>query len=197
MFVYVFFMQFRPEEKTFVHGGGMIAAGLGALFQGKVTHWFDKKTAGYVAMGIGIFGGLWLLLVFTWLGLAPRAEWSVAGWNLPVGLMLFALGQWMWWFGSGMLGPVSMSMIADISEIHYLRSGVRKDELLIGGLMRGPASTSSPAPTGKRGALNPALPRWLQGYPVEWCQAAILAERATPKTRQKRASCASVDTETA
>ena len=127
MFVYVFFMQFRPEEKTFVHGGGMIAAGLGALFQGKVTHWFDKKTAGYVAMGIGIFGGLWLLLVFTWLGLAPRAEWSVAGWNLPVGLMLFALGQWMWWFGSGMLGPVSMSMIADISEIHYLRSGVRKD----------------------------------------------------------------------
>jgi GPH family glycoside/pentoside/hexuronide:cation symporter len=105
----------------------MIAAGLGALFQGKVTHWFDKKTAGYVAMGIGIFGGLWLLLVFTWLGLAPRAEWSVAGWNLPVGLMLFALGQWMWWFGSGMLGPVSMSMIADISEIHYLRSGVRKD----------------------------------------------------------------------
>ena len=26
-----------------------------------------------------------------------------------------------------MLGPVSMSMIADISEIHYLKSGVRKD----------------------------------------------------------------------
>ena len=127
MFVYVFFMEFRPEEKTFVHGGTMVAAGLGALLQAKVTHFFDKKAAGYVGMVIGILGGLWLLLVFTWLGLAPRAEWVVAGWTLPVGLLLFAFGQWMWWLGSGMLGPVSMSMIADISEIHYLKSGVRKD----------------------------------------------------------------------
>ena len=127
MFVYVFFMEFRPEEKTIVHGGTMVAAGLGALLKAKVTHFFDKKAAGYVGMVIGILGGLWLLLVFTWLGLAPRAEWVVAGWTLPVGLLLFALGQWMWWLGSGMLGPVSMSMIADISEIHYLKSGVRKD----------------------------------------------------------------------
>ena len=127
MFVYVFFMEFRPEEKTIVHGGTMVAAGLGALLQAKVTHFFDKKAAGYVGMVIGILGGLWLLLVFTWLGLAPRAEWVVAGWTLPVGLLLFAFGQWMWWLGSGMLGPVSMSMIADISEIHYLKSGVRKD----------------------------------------------------------------------
>ena len=127
MFVYVFFMEFRPEEKTFVHGGTMVAAGLGALLQAKVTHFFDKKAAGYVGMVIGILGGLWLLLVFTWLGLAPRAEWVVAGWTLPVGLLLFAFGQWMWWLGAGMLGPVSMSMIADISEIHYLKSGVRKD----------------------------------------------------------------------
>jgi tetratricopeptide (TPR) repeat protein len=28
MLVYVFFMEFRPEEKTLVHGGGMVAAGL-------------------------------------------------------------------------------------------------------------------------------------------------------------------------
>lgn len=127
MFVYVFFMEFRPEEKTLVHGGTMVAAGLGALLQAKVTHVLDKKAAGYVGMGIGILGGLWLLLVFTGLGLAPRAEWSVAGWSVPVGLLLFALGQWLWWFGSGMLGPVSMSMVADLSEIHYLQSGVRKD----------------------------------------------------------------------
>ena len=54
---------------------------------------------------------------------------------------------------------------------------------------------SSPAQTGKRGALNPALSRWLMGYPVEWCQAAIRASRML-KTQQKRGKCVSAATET-
>lgn len=35
-------------------------------------------------------------------------------------------------------------------------------------MLAGPPPTGSPAPTGKRGQLNPELPRWLQGYPPEW-----------------------------
>jgi len=127
MLVYVFFMQFRPDEKTFVHGGGMVAAGLGALFQGRVTHWFDKKAAGYAGMVIGVTGGLFLLFVFTCMGLEPRATASWSGVSVPVGLLLFGLGQWLYWFGAGMLGPISFSMVADLSEIHYLKSGIRKD----------------------------------------------------------------------
>lgn len=127
MLVYVFLMEFRPEEKTFVHGGGMIAAGLGALFQAKLTDRFDKKIAGYIGIVIGVSGGLLLLLAFSMIGLAPRAVWPLAGFNVPAGLLIFSLGQWMWWFGAGSLGPVAMSMVADLSEIHYLRSGVRKD----------------------------------------------------------------------
>ena len=127
MLVYVFFMEFRPEEKTFVHGGGMIAAGLGALFQAKLTHRFDKKAAGYAGMLVGATGGLLLLLVFSIMGLAPRTVSPVLGFHLPVGVLIFALGQWMWWFGAGSLGPIAMSMVADLSEIHFLRSGVRKD----------------------------------------------------------------------
>jgi hypothetical protein len=47
------------------------------------------------------------------------------------------------------------------------------------------AFLSSPAATAKLGVLNPALSRWLQGYPVEWCQAAIRAHRAMPTKRRK------------
>ncbi len=45
--------------------------------------------------------------------------------------------------------------------------------------------SSSPAATGKRGVLNPAFSRWLQGYPVEWCQAAIRASRKLTPRRKR------------
>lgn len=45
---------------------------------------------------------------------------------------------------------------------------------------------SSSAPTEKRGALNPAFSRWLQGYPARWCEAAIRAHRLMPTRRRKR-----------
>ena len=67
------------------------------------------------------------------------------------------------------------------------RGGDRKGEKLLGGLVRGATASSSPAPTGKRGVLNPRFSLWLMGYPEEWASCGERAMRLFPR-RRKRSS---------
>ena len=48
----------------------------------------------------------------------------------------------------------------------------------------GTTSTSSPASTEKRGALNPEHSRWLMGFPVAWVSCGATAMQSSRKSRK-------------
>lgn len=123
MFTYVDYMHFTSTEKTGVHGAGMVAFALGSLSLNWLVKRFDKKPAGYIGMAFCIFGELALLVFFTG-GLIEPGQ-MVGG--FPLATVLFGLFQSLWWGGGGILVPLALSMIADISEINQRRTGMLKD----------------------------------------------------------------------
>jgi GPH family glycoside/pentoside/hexuronide:cation symporter len=127
MFTYVNFLQLAAGEKTLIHGAGMVAFALGALLQAWITKRWDKKRAGFTGMVVSSIGAFFLLFIYFGLHLEPRA--IVSAWDIewPVSLLLFGAGQVAWWGGCGIIGPIAMSMMADLSEANYLRTGELKD----------------------------------------------------------------------
>jgi len=118
MYVYEDFMKFEPVQKTFTHGGTMAGMMLGAFFASGFAKRFDKKGAVYIGGFVSIAGGVLLASLFLSGILKP-------GTIVPV--IIFALLNSLYWFGIGVMMPVVSSMIADISEINEINTGVNKD----------------------------------------------------------------------
>lgn len=123
MFVFDDFMNLTGTQKTITHGGTMVGMGLGSLFLVFFVKRYDKKGAIYIGVGWSAFCELLLAGLFLTGFLKPG---QMAG-GFPIALMVFAFFHGAYWFGNGILMPTAVSMMADVSEIHKIKTGINKD----------------------------------------------------------------------
>ena len=127
MYTYGDFMKFTADQKGIAQGGTMIGMALGALVSMRLARMLDKKGAAIAGGIISILSNLLLAAIFL-TGLVPvNAVWLVAGVRIPLALVLFVMGQAGYWFGNGIMLPLSVAMMADVSEVHKLRTGISKE----------------------------------------------------------------------
>lgn len=127
MYLYEHFMKFGGIEKSIAHGGTMVGFLTGSLMGGILAHKFEKKGAvyfaGFTSVGANfILGGLFLTGL-----LVPGQSVSFLSWTIPLAFVVFASFQGLYWLGNGIMYPTVTSMVADVSEIHEIQSGINKD----------------------------------------------------------------------
>lgn len=127
MFVYVDFMKLTAIEKTIAQGATMIGMALGAGVSVSIVRLLDKKGAA-IAGGLTSICANALLAVFFLTGMiTPRTVWYLGGHSIPIALIAFVTLGAVYWFGNGIMLPLSASMIADVSALHTARTGINKD----------------------------------------------------------------------
>jgi len=127
MYVYEHFMHLDGIQKTITHGATMIGMMTGAAFCSRFAKRLDKKKTVYVGGAITLASGIALTALFVPEFVKPEQVLSIGGFNFPVAMVLFALFGATYWFGNGVMIPVATSMMADISEINELKTGINKD----------------------------------------------------------------------
>jgi GPH family glycoside/pentoside/hexuronide:cation symporter len=118
MYVYVYFMDFSSPQKSIAHGATMIGCGLGGLLSARLTHRFEKKGAVLCGGILSIAANALLALVFL-TGVLP-VETRLA-------VVVFVIFHALYWLGSGIMLPTATAMMADISELNKIRTGLLKD----------------------------------------------------------------------
>ena len=127
MYVYEHFMHLDGIQKTITHSATMIGMMTGAAFCSRFAARFDKKGAVYVGGAITLLSGAILTALFLSEVLKPGQVLPIGGFDFPIAMTVFAFFGATYWFGNGVMMPVATSMMADISEINELKTGINKD----------------------------------------------------------------------
>lgn len=123
MYVFEDFMVFSGWQKTVAHGGTMVGMGIGSLFGAVLVRRIDKKGA----ICVGVFWSVFCELVLASLFLTGFLKPGQTLGGFPISFVMFSFFHGAYWFGNGVMMPISMSMMADVSEIHQIETGVNKD----------------------------------------------------------------------
>jgi len=59
--------------------------------------------------------------------LVPGQSLTIGSVVIPYAFIIFTLFHASYWLGNGIMGPTSTSMMADVSEINEIKSGINKD----------------------------------------------------------------------
>jgi GPH family glycoside/pentoside/hexuronide:cation symporter len=127
MYIFEDVLLLSGMKKTIIHGGTMTGMGLGALSASYLARRFDKKGAVFTG-GIGsIFCELLLCFLLVSNVLETHESEFLLGFEIPVTFLTVTVLHGLYWFGNGIMLPIATSMMADISEIHEIRTGINKD----------------------------------------------------------------------
>jgi len=127
MYLYEHFMHLSGLHKTLTHGGTMVGMMLGAVVCSRLVTRFDKKVTVFFGVMVTLACGITLATLFVGLGLKPSQTLVIAGVDFPFAMAVFAVFNALYWFGNGIMLPVATSMMADISEINEIKTGINKD----------------------------------------------------------------------
>jgi GPH family glycoside/pentoside/hexuronide:cation symporter len=125
--LYEHFMKFSETDKSFAHGGAMILTAVGSLAASMLVRRYNKKGAVFIGVFVSVFGNFMLSIILLTGFLRPGQTLAVGGVEVPFVLFIFTFLHGCYWMGNGVLFPVALSMMADISEINEIETGVNKD----------------------------------------------------------------------
>jgi GPH family glycoside/pentoside/hexuronide:cation symporter len=127
MYLYEHFLRLGGIEKTITHSGSMVGFGIGSLAASFLTRKFDKK-GGVIFGGLLSIGSNFILAALFLPGvLVPGQTITIFSQTIPLAFVVFALFHGLYWMGNGIVFPTATSMMADVSEINEIRTGINKD----------------------------------------------------------------------
>jgi len=127
MYLYEHFMKLSGFEKTIAHGGTMVGCGIGTILASSLARKFDKKGAVCFGVILSVCCNLILAALFLPGILKPGQLLAVGGINIPFTYIIFVIFHSLYWLGNGIMFPITASMMADVSEINEIKTGINKD----------------------------------------------------------------------